>query len=248
VASGAAANSDRVVAAPPGSAKSAALALGGNPTGRETKFRFPAGTPDGDRERRDAEAERKRGVRAVARQLVAPPPLPSAGAAIPGQTAAPLGVTSAGLPGPPLEPFVPWTGEDVRDFTDELVELSEAKRVSEFCEAAKEAKLPASLIKDIQRDAHYPAKCKAHFKTSLAGVVAKWLNKTGISAKNREEAAFLFYGATILLHGRRMRAHLDAIIDEDRAEREKSEKAKEPAPAATSILPLVATPAKARAA
>ena len=82
----------------------------------------------------------------------------------------------------------------------------------------------------------------------LAGVVAKWLNKTGISAKNREEAAFLFYGATILLHGRRMRAHLDAIIDEDRAEREKSEKAKEPAPAATSILPLVATPAKARAA
>lgn len=209
--------------------------MGGNPTGRETKFKFPAGTPDGDRERRDAEAERKRAARAVARQLDRPPALPSAGAAASGAPDAANGVASPGLPHPPVEPFVPWTAEDVCEFTDELVEFSEAKRVGDFCEVAREAKLPASLLKEIERDSHYPQKSKVNLKKAIAATVAKWLNKVGISARNREEAALLFFGATVWLHGRRMRKHLDAIIAEERELREK-EKIKEP-PAGTLKLP-----------
>jgi hypothetical protein len=231
MASTPAANQPGVATAPPGDAKNSALAFGGNPTGRETRFKFPAGTPEGDKERRDDDAARKKAARAIARNLVAPPPLPSAGAPVPGSQPAPGAVVAPGLPNPPIEPFILWKAEDVQASIDELVELSEAKRIEDFIAIAKEAKLPEKLIRMIESDAAYPASSKKGLKESLAACVAKWLNRAGISARNKEETLILFHVATIRLHGRRMKAHLLEVIDEQKRK-------VEPKPEESSILNL----------
>lgn len=111
----------------------------------------------------------------------------------------------------------------MREFTDELVDLSETKRVSDFVAVAREAKFPESLVREIEKDAKYPLKSKTGFKSAVAGSAAKWLNKSGISAKNKEEAALIFFGAGIWLQGRRLRAKLDEMVvqEKERLEAEK---------------------------
>jgi hypothetical protein len=196
----------------PVDAKKSVAAFGGNPTGRKSKFKLPAGTPEGDDERRAAERDRKAAARAVAAKLVEPPALPAAGEMPAGPLAAEGAAQIVDATAPVAEAFVAWTPEDVREFTDELVDLSEAKRLSDFIDAANEAKLPKSLVAEIEKDARYPQKCKAGFKTAVAATTAKWLNRSNVSAKNKEEAALIFFGGTILLQGRRLRQKLDELI------------------------------------
>lgn len=124
---------------------------------------------------------------------------------------------------PPVEALLAWKPEDVAEFTDELVELSEAKRVSEFVAIAKEAKLPPKLVTEIERDAEYGPKTKAGLKRAIAATAAKWLNKTGISAKNKEETALLFCLFTIKMQGIRARKDMAATIAEFKAQQEKTE-------------------------
>lgn len=102
------------------------------------------------------------------------------------------------------------------------MDLSEAKRIDDFVGLAKEAGLPASLCKQLASDARYPSATKAGLKTSIARTSAKWLNKSGVSAKNKEEAALLFFGATIWLQGRRLRGHLEKLIADDQAAKTKT--------------------------
>ena len=208
-------------------AKQSVPTFGGNPTGRKSsKFRFAADSPQGIEERRQADADRKAAARAVASRMVEPPPLPAAGVAT--DSVAPLGSgESVGPVAAVAEVVVPWTAADIKEFTDELVDLSEAKRVSDFVAVAKEAKLPASLIRELETDAKFPAKSKAGLKTSIAACAAKWLNRSGISSKNKEEAALVFFGFGIWLQGRRLRAKLDELIQEDKDRQKKAdEKAK----------------------
>ncbi len=209
-------------------AKQSIPAFGGNPTGRKSKFRFPADTPQGIEERRKADADRKAAARAMAAKLVEPPPLPAAGldraVRAPADLVATPGNGEIALPVvAPVEVVVPWTPADIREITDELVDLSEANRLSEFVTVAKEAKLPESLLREIEADAKFPAKSKAGVKTAIAACAAKWLNKSGISAKNKEEAALLFFSAGIWMQGRRMRSKLDDLIREDKERKKKLE-------------------------
>jgi hypothetical protein len=89
--------------------------------------------------------------------------------------------------------------------------------VSDFAAIAREAKLPASLCAEIERDAKYPVKSKAGLKAAIAACTAKWLNRFGVSAENKEETALLFFSAGIWMQGRRLKAHLSALVNEAKA-------------------------------
>lgn len=210
--------------APPPDGQDSAAKAGGNPTGRKPagKFKHPAHTPAGKEERRKADAERKKQQRETVARETEPPILSAPPAGVSDQVAPSVPGEALGTLGPAGETFVPWTEADVRGFTDELVDLSEARRIDDFVAVAKEGGLPASLCKQLASDARYPSATKAGLKTSIARTSAKWLNKSGISARNKEEAALLFFGATIWLQGRRLRGQLEKLIADDQAAKSKA--------------------------
>ncbi len=115
--------------------------------------------------------------------------------------------------------FVPWVGADVSDFTDELVELTEARRVAEFVAIARDNGMPAKFIAEVEKRSHYPTQSKSALKRTLADCAAKWLNKTGVSSKNKEEVKLLFCMVTIKLQGVRLKKDLESLIEKDRAKR-----------------------------
>jgi hypothetical protein len=190
------------------------------------QFKHSANTPQGQDERREHERIRKSERRANHR-TTEPPPLPPAAPVDPLQ--APAGEQSP-VPGAALVPvgvetFVPWVGADISDFTDELVELTESKRVADFVTLAREANMPAKFVAEVEKRSHYPNQSKAALKRTLAECAAKWLNKTGVSSKSKEEVKLLFCMVTIKLQGLRLKKDLEAMIAEDRAERVKREAA-----------------------
>lgn len=176
------------------------------------KFKFPAESLQGQDERREHErlrkAERRQAVRASE-----PPPLPPA--ALVGTSPAP-----AGEPGPGAGPaagavdFVPWSPDDVVAFTDELIELCETRRVDEFVKLARAGGLPEKLCREIEAEAHYTKQTKAGLKRTVAAVAAKWLNKSGMSSRNKEEVALLFFMVTVKLQGMRLSRDIKAAIAE----------------------------------
>lgn len=200
------------------------------------KFKFPVDSPAGQDERREHERIRKAGKRAAAR-AAEPPPLPPP--PLPDAPATPGGEPGGGTlpPGAPLVvDFIPWTTDDFRDTTDELVELSEARRVSDFVAIAKEAGMPPKFVAQIEKDSGYPVKSKEALKRCVAACAAKWMNKTGVSAANKEEAKLLFVMLTVKLQGLRLRKELLNIIEADRAQKAKAEPVKPAAaPTANSV-------------
>ena len=186
------------------------------------KFRHPVDSPEGQNERREHERLRKQAIRASApKPLSEPPPLPPASG--PDQTATQMPGQTPGVDVSPVEVLLAWKPEDVAEFTDELVELSEAKRVADFLTVAREAKLPPKLLAEIERDAEYGVKTKAGLKRAIAATAAKWLNRSGLSAKNKEETALLFCLITIKMQGVRARKDMHATIAEFKAQSEKTE-------------------------
>jgi len=196
------------------------------------QFKFPVESPQGQDERREHERLRKADKRAAIR---AAEPLPLPTPPMVDTFQAPAGEPGLGATDSPgamvAEPFVPWLAADVADFTDELVELTEAKRVAEFVAIARDAKMPVKFIAEVERTSGYPVKSKPQLKRCLAECAAKWLNKTGVSSKNKEEVKLLFCMVTIKLQGVRLKRDLVAMIEEDRAKRAPVEpKTETPAP------------------
>lgn len=183
-------------------------------------FKFPADSPEGQDERREHERKRKAAKRAD-RKLSEPPPLPAAPVVDSPQAPAGQSIAGDGTEVPPagVEVFVPWLAADVADFTDELVELTEAKRIADFVAIAREAELPGKLVAEIERTSGYPTKSKAALKRCLADCAAKWLNKTGVSSRSKEEVKLLFCVVTVKMQGIRLKRDLLAMIADDRARR-----------------------------
>lgn len=195
------------------------------------KFQFPVDSPQGADERREHERIRKADRRA-AFQASQPPPLPAPPMVdTPPTPGGELGAGN-GAPGAPVvvEVFIPWVGADVADFTDELVELTETKRVADFVKLAREAQMPAKFISEVEKRSHYPTQSKSALKRTLADCAAKWLNKTGVSSKNKEEVKLLFCVVTIKLQGVRLKKDLQAMIAEDVARRAAQVEKKSPDP------------------
>lgn len=207
-------------------------AFGGNPTGRKSKFKFPACTAEGAEERRKADAERKAADRAEAAKLVEPPPLPAAsgnGAAPPnvppGATQAP---GEAGSDDPaPGRPVVPWTPDMLQELTDGIVDALEERRIEKFIGKARQAELPEKLVREIGQDARYPVVGKKGLKIALPQVGAKLANKAGISAEHLPEVILAKALTLNLISGRRLEARLDKIIAQNEAAKEAERKEKQ---------------------
>ncbi len=204
-------------------------AFGGNPTGRKSKFRFPAGTTEGDEERRKADTERKAAERAAAAKLVEPPPLPAAGlngaappAVYPDASQTPA--ETSGLDTAPGRPVVPWTPDMLQELTDGIVDALEERRIEKFSGKARQAELPEKLIREISQDARYPVIGKKGLKIALPQVGAKLANKAGISAEHLPEVILAKAIALNLVSGRRLEARLDKLIAQNEAAKEQEKK------------------------
>jgi len=118
----------------------------------------------------------------------------------------------------------------LKEFTDELVDTAEQKRVNKFEAKAKEAGLSQNLVSEIRQDSHYQPAGKKTVKTSLARCGAKWLNEAGISSKYQDEVKLIAGWGAIVIQGRRLESKLDKLIElknkklEETAEQEQRER------------------------
>ena len=157
--------------------------LVGTAEGRPRKDGLPAGSEAAREADRREDAERKRLARDRER-AAQPPALPAAGGAGAAAAVVPAG-QSLTIPveaGP-----VPWEADSLRPIAEELVNAWEDSRVDGFRSRAKDAKLPEPLVREIAKDAAFPAAAKRGVGIGAAEVVAKWLNKSGVSAEHKPE-------------------------------------------------------------
>jgi hypothetical protein len=139
------------------------------------------------------------------------PPLPSRLAPAPAVSAARPLVARSGAPAPDAgavlsAPLVVWSGDDISSVVSELIDALERLDKADDVKLARLQKLSASVVEQIEKDAELPEFVKVTFKKYLPAVVAKYLNKAGIAAENKEEAALtlaaLYYVADKLARRR----------------------------------------------
>jgi len=203
--------------------KQGVIGFGGNPTGRASKFQFPAGTPQGDEERRKHEAERKKAARAVAAKVVQPPPLPSA---VDGPGASPLNGadTVTGGPAAPVETTVPWDADTLRELTDEIVNGFEEGRVGKHRQLAVEFGLSDKLSDKLAANAKYKPPIKRSLQKTAPHVTANLANRLlPGSGKYSMEGVFLMALLANFVHGRKQLAETRRIIEEELAKEKKSQ-------------------------
>jgi hypothetical protein len=168
---------------------------------------------------KEKHAERMRRARAREAAEKEPPPLPPATV---GSPTAPPSVGVAGQPLPaPDTPVLPWQPDMLREFTDPLIDVIEEARASKLVGKAREANLPAPLVKEIAADVRFPAGAKKTAQIATPKVAAKWLNKTGISAEYADELALCGAAVIILKQGAALSAKLDELIASAKAAEKK---------------------------
>lgn len=112
----------------------------------------------------------------------------------------------------------------LQELTDGIVDALEERRVEKFTEKAKEAQLPEKLVKEIGTDARYPVVGKRGLKVALPQVGAKLANKAGISAEHLPEVILAKAITLNVVHGRRLEAKLDKLIEQEKARQKEEQK------------------------
>jgi hypothetical protein len=117
---------------------------------------------------------------------------------------------------------------------ENLIEAAEEGRIAAYVGRCQEAGLMPNLIKEIEKDAHFPAAAKTMLKHSLPRLAAKWLNKTGISAEFADELTCVTAVLMIIKSERSTLARFDEILAEIKKanEEKKSQEPIQPAPLA----------------
>lgn len=163
---------------------------------------------------REKDRQRKARAAAAAKQSAAlanPAPLP---AAVPGQAPPPAGGLGAG-PGLPLGGGggpVPWEAGTLKPLFDQLLPAVEVLTVRAVIERADKARLPAAVVKEIERDAAWNEPAKKAIGVAAPQVAAKWLNKSGLSAENQPELVLGTAVAALIVHQNKVLARLDKLI------------------------------------
>lgn len=201
-------------------ARQSAPFFGGLRGGRAREDGLKPGSPEAQAADRDRDRQRKQRARETAR-LANPPPLPSVDAPMPGPIPSAVNGDSVDVP---VAPVVPWDAQVLKPFIVEAVNVSETARVSQFKSQSEEAQLPAQLVKLICEDAKYVPAFKNTVVLSAPNVLARLLNRTGISGKYSDEAILGLAVLSIWMHGRRMHAKLDKLIEEHKAKQGKETK------------------------
>ena len=206
--------------------------FGGNPSGRKLSvFKHPPGTPEGIEERRKADAERKKAEREASAKMVEPPPLPSAGTPLDRQSFAPaggVGPVPVGSSPVPEAPPVLWQPDLLAGLVNQLLKSAEENRVARFVARCKQAGILGELLREIERDAHFPQAAVVLLKDSLPRLACKWLNKFGVSAEFRDELQCVTAILLIVKNDKATASRLDELLALKRAEDRKADKPKEP--------------------
>lgn len=224
VATGAAAAQNPAVASSP-AAKATVAKHGGLRGGKKRDDGLTPGSPEAAEADRKKDAERKQRERDEARTaLEATQRLPSKLDGLPNPNAAPSGSPVAGAVSE-ARPFVPWTPDIVRPFTAELIPVVEAVDANGLVEDAKK-KLPEAFVKEVKKDAGWPAAAKKILDGALPRLAAKYLNKTGISAENADEVA-VGSAVVMILHSRNaLKDRMSKIAEELKHMQKKNEPAR----------------------
>lgn len=114
-----------------------------------------------------------------------------------------------------------WQPEMLRQLTDAVIETLEDGRAGQLSTKAREAKLPAAVVNEIERDAAFPPVPKKMMMVSSPRVAAKWLNKSGVSAEHSDELALATSLAAILVQGKKLNQRLAELIAASKAIEEK---------------------------
>ena len=172
-------------------AKESAPIFGGLRGGRKRDDGLIPGSPEALEADRKKDRDRKAKERAE-KTVAQPPALPAATGSNP--IAAPVALQN-GQPVVSLCEVVPWTTEMLKGPTQDFVDLCEQLDVENASDQAKELALQSELVKEIEREAHWPKLGKKSIVDYAPALAAKWLNKWGISSQNKEE---IFLGAALL--------------------------------------------------
>ncbi len=211
---------------PPRPAHVSVPLFGGYVGGRPRKDGLKPGSPEAiaaDREKdRLRKARRAAAEKAV---LEASKPLPAATPGQPGAAPSPVpGVATvpsalAGQAGP-----IPWEATQLRPLFDQLLPAVEALTVRQVVDRAEKAKLPAAVVREVEKDCAWNEASKKALAVSTPQVAAKWLNKSGISAENQPELVMGTAIAGIVVGHTRVFKRLDKIIASQVAEQNSHQK------------------------
>lgn len=165
---------------------------GGNPTGRPRKDGLRSGSPEAIEADRERSKDRKRKSRLAKRMVGDAPPLPSLG----DDGEAPV----------PLEAPMPWDASLLSPVVVEMILAVEAVSVRQLKErAAKVPDAPPGFAATVEKDAEWNTAAKTALGSALPQVVAKWLNRSGVSADAAPEViavtamVSIYLGHTMLL-------------------------------------------------
>jgi hypothetical protein len=208
-------------------AEARAKEFGGNPGGKPRRDGHAPGSEaakEADRERERLKKQRQRAQARANNPPVLPSALPSKGSSALGPASA-SGGAQAPDGGSEVLPMVAWLPDDLRELIEELIPGAEQILVQRLTTRAAAAKLSAELLKDIEQGARWDPVTKKSLSVALPRLIAKWLNKWGISAEWKEEIICSIAGLKILRTQMRLESKLDKII----AQHEAKEKQKEAA-------------------
>jgi hypothetical protein len=188
--------------------------FGGNKGGRPRADNLVPGSPEAQEADRKKETLRKAEYRAKLRAKnppALPPALPSVGSQGSSTLNAPQalpGNQSAGIGAPP----VAWQPDSLQPIIDQILPIIEQERVRSKTTKAVKAALPAPLLKEIEKDSHFPASAKVTLSTSVPRMCAKWLNKFGLSAEYQDETLTVLAILSIYHNDSRIDSKLDKLI------------------------------------
>ena len=209
--------------------------FGGFRGGRPRKDGLPAGSPEAQAADRDKNAERMRRARERDAKAKPPPPLPSVLGEAPGMAAGAPGEPSApggdlgGLPGVAPDAPVPWDPKLIAPLIREALAATEAAIVSGHRNKAAKAKLAKELIEQIVADSKFSPALLATVNATLPRVIAKWMNKAGISGEYSDEALLSLAALSLYVSQRKTEAALDKLIAEQSAGQAQASERPEPA-------------------
>jgi len=170
--------------------------------------------------------DRKEAARRPSAPLALPPALPSALENGNGAVQAPPGGPAPGVPGPDLQaaPVIPWNPDTLRPLFEELVDAAEEGRVEKFRTVAAQGGLPEGLVKEIAGDAKYSPVMKRTICSTAPNVMAKTMNRLGVSGEYSDEAILATALTANLIQSRRLMAKLENLIEEAKAAKAAADK------------------------
>lgn len=109
---------------------------------------------------------------------------------------------------------MPWEPDALQGLIGELLDAAEEGRVQSFLVRCEQEGLTGKLVKEIEKDAHFPKTAKIILKQSLPRLAAKWLNKAGISAENQDEVLTLTAVLLILQSQRKISIRISKAAED----------------------------------